>query len=286
MQISMKQNRRIQVETAVSSTLKYLSLLLGCAIAIIPLLVVLLASLKTGDEFASTSMFTPPGNWFNIENYTIAFTRGRMLQGFINTTIILIISLVGTIATGTMAAYVLDRFDFKLKKAIFGLFLLATLVPGVTTQVATFQVVNFLGLFNTRASAIVLFMGTDIISIYIFIQFLRGIPRELDEAAIVDGASYFTIFYRIILPLLKPAIATVVIIKGVAIYNEFYIPFLYMPKQALGVVSTTLFKFKGPYGSQWEVISAGVVIVMIPTLLIFLFMQRYIYSGLTQGSVK
>ena len=285
MQLPIKQNK-FQMEPAVSSTLKYLSLIAGCLIAIIPLLVVFLASLKTGEEFSSTGMFTLPSNWFNIENYTFAFTRGRMLQGFINTTSILIISLIGTILTGTMAAYVLDRFDFKLKKVIFGLFLLATLVPGVTTQVATFQVVNFLGLFNTRMSAIVLFMGTDIISIYIFIQFLRSIPRDLDEAAIMDGASYVTVYWRIILPLLKPAIATVIIIKGVAIYNEFYIPFLYMPKQALGVVSTTLFKFKGPYGSQWEVISAGVIIVMIPTLIVFLFMQRYIYSGLTQGSVK
>ena len=285
MQFPIKQNQ-FQIETAATSILKYLSLILGCLIAIIPLLVVFIASLKTGGEFSSTGMFALPDNWLNIENYIVAFTRGRMLQGFINTTIILIISLIGTIFLGTMAAYVLDRFEFKFKKVIFGLFLLATLVPAVTTQVATFQVINFLGLFNTRTSAIILFMGTDIISIYIFIQFLRSIPRDLDEAAIVDGASYFTIYFRIILPLLKPAIATVIIIKGVAIYNEFYIPFLYMPKQALGVVSTTLFKFKGPYGSQWEVISAGVIIVMIPTLIVFLFLQRYIYSGLTQGSVK
>ena len=150
---------------------------------------------------------------------------------------------------------------------------MATLVPGVTTQVATFQIVNALGLFNTRWSVILLFLGTDIISIYIFIQFLRSISHDIDEAALIDGASYFTIYWRIILPLLKPAIVTVIIIKGVAIYNEFYLPFLYMPKRTLGVISTTLFKFKGPYGSEWEVISAGVMIAIIPTLLIFLVLQ-------------
>lgn len=273
-------------EETATTFAKYFSLFLGCFLAIVPLLVVFIASFKTGDEFTSTGVFTAPENWFNFENYTTAFTRGRMLQGFWNTTIIMAASLTGTILFGTMAAYVLDRFEFRLKRVIVGLFLLATLVPGVTTQVATFQVVNFFGLFNTRWAAIILFMGTDIIAIYIFIQFLRSIPKELDEAAIVDGASYFTIYWRIILPLLKPAIATVLIIKGVAVYNEFYIPFLYMPKQALGVVSTTLFKFKGPYGSQWEVICAGVIIVMIPTLIAFLGLQRYIYNGLTQGSVK
>ncbi len=276
----------IKVQDIPATLVKYFSLLLGSFIAIVPLVVVFLASLKSADEYKSTNVFAPPVNWFNFENYVTAFSRGNMLQGFINTSIILVISVSATILIGSMAAYVLDRFEFGLKKVILFLFLLATLVPGVTTQVATFQVVNFFGLFNTRWAAILLFMGTDIISIYIFIQFLKGIPKELDEAALMDGASYFTIYARVILPLLKPAIATVIIIKGVAIYNEFYIPFLYMPKKALGVVSTSLFKFKGPYGTQWEIISAGIVIAIIPTLVVFLFLQKYIYNGFTSGATK
>jgi multiple sugar transport system permease protein len=159
-------------------------------------------------------------------------------------------------------------------------------VPGVTTQVATFKVVDALDLYDTRWSAIVLFLGTDIISIYIFQQFLRGVPRELDEAAAMEGASPFGIYWRIILPLLKPAIATVVIIKGIAMYNEFYIPFLYMPSQELGVISTSLYRFKGPFGAQWEVISAGVILVIIPTLIAFLALQRFIYNGFTAGAGK
>jgi raffinose/stachyose/melibiose transport system permease protein len=269
-----------------SSTLKYLSLLLGVFVALLPLVVVFIASFKTGKELSSTGMLVPPGDWLNFDNYVKAFTRGKMLNGFINTSIILAISITGTIVMGTMAAYALDRFHFRFRGLVIFLFLLATLVPGVTTQVATFQIINTLGLFNTRWSVILLFLGTDIISIYIFIQFLRGISHEIDEAALIDGASYFTIYRRIILPLLKPAIVTVIIIKGVAIYNEFYLPFLYMPKSSLGVISTALFKFKGPYGSQWEVISAGIMIAIIPTLIIFLALQKYIYNGLTQGSVK
>ena len=104
-------------------------------------------------------------------------------------------------------------------------------MPGVTTQVATFQIINGLGLYNTKAAPILLFMGTDIIAIYIFIQFMQSIPVSLDEAAMIDGANRWTIYWRIILPLLKPAIATVVIIKGIAVYNEFYIPFLYLPSR-------------------------------------------------------
>lgn len=276
----------LKTQNHVASFVKYGSLLIGCFVALVPLVTIFMAAFKTGDEFSNTPIFAPPGNWFYFDNFIKAFTQGKMMQGFINTSFILFVSVLGTIIFGTMAAYAIDRFDFRFKKVILGLFLLATLVPGVTTQVATFQVINSLGLFNTMWAAIILFMGTDIIAIYIFVQFLKSIPKELDEAAIIDGASYFGVYWRIILPLLKPAIATVIIIKGVAIYNEFYIPFLYMPKSTLGVISTTLFKFKGPYGSQWEVISAGIVITLIPTLLLFLFLQRYIYNGFTQGSVK
>ena len=102
----------------------------------------------------------------------------------------------------------------------------------------------------------------------------------------LDGANRFTVYWRIILPLLKPAIATVVIIKGIAIYNEFYIPFLYMPSQDLGVISTSLFRFMGPFGAQWEAISAGAVLVIVPTLIIFLVLQRFIYNGFTEGAGK
>lgn len=274
------------VGARIAVTGKYVSLVLASAVVLLPLVALLMASLKTNDEYVNGEPFDPPGNWFNLENYVTAFNDGGMLRAFVNTSIILVLSLAGTIIIGSMAAYALDRFQFRFRKTIILLFLLATLVPGVTTQVATFQVVNNLGLFNTRWSAIALFLGTDIISIYIFQQFLRGIPRELDESAAIEGANSLTIYFRIILPLLKPAIATVVIIKGITIYNEFFIPFLYMPDRDLGVISTSLFRFKGPFGAQWEVISAGVILVIVPTLIVFLLLQRFIYNGFTSGATK
>lgn len=279
-------NLERKITSFIIETSKYISLILGVLISLLPLVVIFISSFKTGAEMGSTSVFEPPQNWFNFENYIQAIDRGKMLMGFVNTSIILVISVAGTIIIGSMTAYALSRFDFKFKNLVMFLFLFAALVPGVTTQVATFQVVNALGLFNTYWSSILLFMGTDIISIYIFVQFLDSIPKDLDEAAIMDGASYFTIFTRIILPLLQPAIVTVLIIRGVAIYNDFYTPFLYMPKTSLGVVSTALFRFKGPFINQWEVISAGIIVALIPTLIMFLFLQKYIYNGLVKGAVR
>ncbi len=268
------------------AALKYLSLVVAAVVTLLPLGVVLIASLKTQTEYAQTGPFELPQNWLNIDNFVTAFVKGDMAQGLLNTGFILIVSLTGTILIGTMTAYAIDRFHFRFKKLVIGAFLVATLVPGVTTQVATFQIVNSLELYNTIWAPIVLFLGTDIISIYIFVQFMQSIPRSLDEAAMLDGANRFTIYWRVILPLLKPAIATVIIIRGIAIYNEFYIPFLYMPGRELGVISTSLFRFKGPFGAQWEVIAAGTMLVIIPTIILFLFLQRYIYNGITSGATK
>ncbi len=264
---------------------KYTTLVLASLAALVPLVVLLITAMKTKKDFATSGPLDLPTS-FTFANFAEAFTKADMAAAFVNTTIILLVSITGTILIGTMAAYAIDRFEFRFKKVIVGLFLLATLVPGVTTQVATFQVVNSLGLYNTRLAPIALFMGTDIVSIYIFVQFMRSIPISLDEAATLDGANHVTIFRRIIFPLLRPAIATVVIIKGISIYNEFYIPFLYMPSRDLGVISTSLFRFKGPLGTQWEVLSAGAIIVIIPTLIVFLLLQRFIYNGLSAGATK
>jgi multiple sugar transport system permease protein len=274
----------MRIRTVSAKTAKYLSLIIASLCTLVPLVVVLFASLKTKQEYGATGPLTPPANWLNFSNFVTAFDAGAMLQGFVNTMIVLGVSLVGTVFLGTMAAYALDRFAFRGKKLVFGLFLVATLIPSVTSQVATFQLINGMGLYDTKTALILLFMGTDIIAIYLFIQFMQSIPVSLDEAAMLDGANRWTIYWRIVLPLLKPAIATVVIIKGIAVYNEFYSPFLYLPSEPL--ISTALFRFKGPFGSQWEIISAGTILVIIPTLIAFLLLQRWIYKGLTAGAVK
>ncbi|MEU7871923.1 carbohydrate ABC transporter permease [Dactylosporangium sp. NPDC049140] len=276
--------RGIAARSAVAA--KYLSLIVAAAVTLLPLVVVFTTSLKTERESANGGPLDLPHDWLNLHNYTFAFTQGHMLTAFVNTTVILVVSVLGTVVIGSMTAYAIDRFRFRFRRVVIALFLFAALVPGVTTQVATFQVVNSFGIFNTRWAPIALYTGTDIVSIIIFIQFMRVIPVSLDEAARLDGASSLRIYRSVILPLLKPAIATVVIVKGVVIYNDFYVPFLYMPSSDLAVISTSLFRFKGPYGAHWEVICAGAVLVILPTLVVFLLLQRFIYNGFTMGATK
>lgn len=272
---------------AVARALVYLSLVLATLVVLLPLTVIFLTSLKTSGEMADDSgALTLPDDPLNFGNYVTAFQDGRMLSAFGNTAVILVVAIGGTVLIGSMTAYAIDRFRFRFRKLVLALFLVAALVPGVTTQVATFQIVNSFGMFDSLWAPIALYMGTDIVSIYIFLQFVRAIPVSLDESARIDGANAFTVYRKVIFPLLKPAIATVVIVKGINVYNDFYIPFLYMPSEDLGVISTSLFRFKGPFGAHWETISAGTILVIAPTLIVFLFLQRFIYNGFTQGATK
>lgn len=259
--------------------LKYAVLVIACLIVIVPLVVVLLGSLKSHEDFLTSGAFELP-KVVELANFKTAFLQGNVMRGLINTAIILVFSCAGTIITGTMTAFVVQRFTMVFTKLVKNIFLIAALLPNISMQVTVFQVVHALGLYDTLAAPIILYIGTDIVSIYIFIQFLNNISVSL------DGCSYPRVYLSIILPMLRPAIATVLVIKFVSIYNDFYTANLYMPSDGLQVVSTALYKFIGPYGSQWEIIFAGVIICIIPTLIIFLSMQKFIYSNLVSGSVK
>lgn len=267
--------------------LKYFTLCFGAFVAVVPVAVCIITALKTPEEYANTNVMSPPSNWLYFENFKYAWSKANMFLGFRNSFLILVVVLAGSIMIGTMLAYVLNRFTFPGNQLIRKLFLFATLIPGVATQVTVYQIMNHINLVNTLRGYILLMMGTDVISIYIFIQFFENISISIDESAIMDGASYYTIFFKILFPLLKPAIVTCMILKGVSTYNEYYMASLYLQsKDRLVTVATSLYTFVGPLGSQFNYICAGVLITILPALIIFILCQKQIYSGLTQGSVK
>lgn len=278
------QKKPLYIGSIILTILKYIVLIVACLLVIVPILVVLIGSFKTSREIFNTTVFQLP-EVFMWENYVNAFLSESMGVAFLNTVILIVVSCIGSIATGTMTAYVVQRFNSVFTRTVKGAFLFATLLPNITMQVTVFQIIDKLGLMNSIFAPIILSIGTDIVSIYIFIQFLSQISTSLDESAIIDGASYPRIYFSIILPNLLPAIATVLILKFVGIYNDYYTAYLYMPE--IPVVSTLLKNLtEATETVAWEVVFAGVVICIIPTLVLFLFLQKYIYSGLVSGSVK
>ncbi|MFC0212313.1 carbohydrate ABC transporter permease [Paenibacillus chartarius] len=266
--------------------LQYVLLVLAVFVVIFPPYVVFVNAFKKKDEFGSSGPFTLPESFLNFENFRIVFERAHMDQAFLNTFIIITVSLAGNVVLGTMVAYAIGRFHFRGKSMIMGAFLAATIIPTITTQVAVFSIIQSLHLFNTLYAPIILYIGADVVQIYIYMQFIKNIPYELDESAMIDGASLVRIYWNMIFPLLSPATATLVILKTINIYNDLYIPYLYMPKSQLGVVSTSIMRFAGINQAEWNYICAAILIIMIPTVILYLLLQKYIFSGVTSGAVK
>lgn len=276
-----------KLKKMIITVLKYLVLLLASFIAVLPLVSCVITAFKTPEEYAGTSVMDLPNSWMYFDNFIQAWDQANMGLAFRNSFIILVCVLIGAVLLGSMIAYVLSRFKFFGNGLVRNLFLFASLLPGIAMQVSVYQIMYTLGWINSLPGYIVLMCGTDVISIYIFIQFFENISTSLDEAAIMDGCTYFGVFFRILLPLLKPAIITVMILKGVGTYNEYYMANLYLQdKNSLVTVATSLFKFTGPLGNQYNYICAGVIITMIPALIIFILCQKQIYGGLAQGAVK
>ena len=265
---------------------EYFSLIFFSFVALLPVVSCVITAFKTETEYQNTNVMTLPESWLNFDNFIQAFNKANMGRAFLNSFIVLVFVVFGSVMVGSMLAYVLNRFTFPGNGLIRNLFLFATLLPGIAMQVATYQLMYQIGFINHLYGYIILSMGTDVISIYIFIQFFENIPTSLDESAYMDGASYFTIFFKILFPLLKPAIVTVMILKGVGTYNEYYNASLYLSDPKLKTIAISLYTFVGPLGSKYNLICAGVIISLIPALIVFLIFQKQIYSGLTAGAVK
>ncbi len=260
------------INNKVGRTLIYLLMGVGIISVFAPLFIVLNVSLKTNEEYMMSGVLSLPEHITNAGNYVRAFVEGNFITGFINTAILVIISVPITIIVASLVAYTLSRFEFKLRGVLFLAFLIPTFIPGMTVTIATFQVIKALGVYNTLLAGIVLYIGTDIMQIYIFLQFINNVPVSLDESARLDGAGRFRIYTSIILPQLRPAIATTVILKLLGIYNDFFTPYMYMPK--IRTVATSLYAFSGDKLAEWPLMSAAIVLVAIPTIVIYIFLQR------------
>ena len=276
-----------RIGRALVTVVKYFSLLLATFLALLPLISCLLVSFKTDEEYQLTPVMQLPQNLLNFDNFRRVWVDGDMGRAFATSFLVVIVVVAFSVLVGSMLAYVLNRFRFPGNGLIRNLFLFATLIPGIAMQVTIYQIMSSLGLVNSLIGYMILQCGTDVISIYIFLQFFENLSVSLDESAILDGCTYFGVFFKILFPLLRPAIVTVMILKGIGVYNEYYTANLYLQdKTRFVTVSTALYTFTGPFGNAYNLICAGVILTMIPMLIIFIACQKQIYSGLAAGSVK
>ena len=253
-------------------------------IVILPLILVLLSSFKTPEQIALGNHLSLPSP-FTLENYKEVFEKGNILIGLKNSIILVVGTVVINVILSSMVAYSLSRFEFKLKKVYFLFFSLAMLVPSFIAEITRFGIIGKLGLYDTLFAPMVIYISTDILQIYVYKQFMDQIPFSLDESARIDGCSYFTIYWKIIFPLILPATATLIILKSVDILNDMYTPYLYMPSSENVTLTTMLMNYVGRSGS-WAKLSAAIVLVMLPTILMYLVFKKKILSGIVAGAVK
>lgn len=281
-----KEKRKSEIYEIIWKIVQYVSLTFFALFSIVPIVSCVITAFKTNEEYQSTNVMTLPKSFLYFNNFGKAFVTADMGRAFLNSVIVMICVLLISVIIGTQLAYILHRFQFKGNKIIKDLFLVASLLPAVAMQVTVYNIMSSMGLVNHLYGYILMMCGTDVISIYIFIQFIENIPISIDESAYLDGASYWTIYWKLILPLLKPAIVTSCILKGVAVYNEYYCANLYLMDKKLHTMATSLYTFVGPMGSQYNLICAGVIMSLLPALIVFIFCQKQIYAGITEGAVK
>ena len=259
----------------------YLILLIFTVVYLGPLLMLVNTAFKTQSSFMRDA--TAPATSINIKNFMDAWEKANFPRYLTNSVIYTVSATTIYIIMAVFVAFPIARGYVRGARHLFTLFLIALFLP--PALIPQFQLMLRLGLYNNPIGYIILFLANPI-GIIILVNYIKTLPPELDEAAALDGCGYFRFVTRIVFPLTLPAIATVAVLHAIGIWNELILPTIYLTNQKYYPITRGLIVFQGVYGSNWPTLAAAVLIMIIPMVIFYLFLQRYIMSGLTQGSVR
>ena len=261
----------------------HLAAILASTIMIIPVYLITVNALKSAPEAATMSMAWP--SELRLDNFWTVIEKGKLITSFFNS--VLYSSTATVIATlfSAMAAFVMARRRTRLNRFLYFFLIMGIALPiNFFTLTTMMQVTH---LINTKLGIIILYAALQVpFSIFIMYGFMDSIPRELDEAAIIDGCGPLQLFFMVILPLLKPVLVTAGILNFLNIWNDFMMPLYYLNSSANWPMTLAVYNFFGQYQSSWNLVSADILLTIIPVVIIYLFGQRFILAGLTSGSVK
>jgi raffinose/stachyose/melibiose transport system permease protein len=261
-------------------------IVLTTVLFVVPFLFILVTAGKTTEE-ARLLDFSWPSEWAIVENVQAVFeARDYMLViAFINSTILTVASVAILVVLGSMVAFVLQRRKSRINPLVDFLILSGLIIPPAV--VPTIWVLQSMGLFRTMIGLILVEVAFGMAFVVMLIRaFVSTIPRDLDEAAIIDGAGPVRLFFRVILPLLKSVIITVVVVQSVAVFNDFANPLYFLPGDENATVQLTLYNFQSQYSTQYNLLFTNILLITIPPLVMFLFFNRRIVAGMTAGAVK
>ena len=263
----------------------YTFLIIMAIIFVMPMLFTIISSLKTKLDIFSDPFALPKNPQWS--NYVVAWKDANMSAYFINSVIQSGSTVILTSLISTMAAYALARFDFKLNKVLVLVFMLGMMVPMHTILVPVSYIIGLFNLKNNIFALVLVYVAFNLpFSIMVMITFMKGVNRSLEEAAIIDGANYFQIYSKIMIPLTLPAISTISIFNFMGAWNNILFPLLFINDKRLRPISLGLLNFNGERGSEYGLMMAGIVITVAVPLAIYLLFQEKVESGLAAGAVK
>jgi raffinose/stachyose/melibiose transport system permease protein len=252
---------------------------------LVPFYFVLVNSIKSFADLLLNSAGLPKEIIWS--NYTKVWTIIQYPKVFMNSLIVTVVANLGIAVFSSMAAYRLVRRPTRMNQIVFSLFVAAMVIPFQSIMIPLVKVANTVGLMNSLPGLIICYFGFGIsLSTFLFHGFVKAIPLEIEEAAIVDGTTPFGVFWRIVFPLLKPMTVTVILLNSLWIWNDFLLPSLVIPDASLRTIPLATSAFFAQYTKQWDLALAGLVLGVMPIVVFFLFMQRHIIEGITAGSVK
>ena len=260
-----------------------LCILLLSLIILIPLSMVLLGSFKTSREAMDMSL-SLPAQWI-WQNYVEVFIRGKLAKPFLNSMIFSISTVVLNITITSMAAFYLSRVQSRMNSLLNIFFTVGMISP--LAMIPTIKVLQSLSLNNTYLGVILIYTAMKIpFSVFLFVGFIKTVPKEMDEAAIIDGCNSLQLFFRIVLPLLVPVVVTDAFIVFMSVWNDINIPLYFLNSTEKWTMSLTVYNFFGQYSRDWNLVFANLIITSVPVVVMYLFGQKYIVKGLTAGAVK
>jgi raffinose/stachyose/melibiose transport system permease protein len=265
-------------------TVEILAILIGL-VFLIPFYYVVSNSLKSFSEILTNTSSLP--SVLQFQNYVNAFEQLNYLKVFTNSLIVTIASNIVLVVFCSMAAYMLVRTKKRISNVIFMLFVAAMVIPFQSIMIPLVKTAGTLGLLNSIWGLVIMYLGFGSgITIFLYHGFIKGIPVELEEAAIIDGCTPFGVFWKIVFPLLKPITVTIIILNSLWIWNDFLLPSLVLQDPELRTIPLATFFFFGQYTKQWDLALAALVLSIIPLLIFFFSMQKHIIKGITSGSIK
>lgn len=268
-----------------SLVLKYLLIYALLALFLVPFFLMVINSFKTTQQFVESPFSLPKD--FSLKNYAGAFDKMKFPNAFKNSFIITCLSVPLIILTSAMSAYFLVRNNWKINKIIFAIFVASMIVPFQAVMIPLVSIYGNLRLLNNRWILIFMYAGFgQAFAVFIFHGFIKSIPLEMEEAALIDGCTKIQAFFKIVLPMLKPVVITVLILDILWIWNDFLLPSLILLSPAQRTLPLSTFAFFSSYSVDFAPLMAGIVLSILPVLVVYLFCQNKIVDGIVQGAIK